>query len=166
MFISVDKIRAGSLWGFVPDEAEKVHVLRVLDVSGVVFVSIHGACVNRPMCFAHRARRPRNVPRDIHRVLRVLCVLQGGKRHKKEEKEKKKHKTEDKSRAKPEGRKEEKREERKGEAKPKKKDPKGKSRRIVAEDDAPEEVQEIKAEPARMAALPRRPTLYTPGSEG
>ena len=64
--------------------------------------------------------------------------------------------------------KEDKREEQKAEAKPKKKkkteerkeeekkDPKGKSRRILAEDHAPQEVLEIKAEPARMVAYPRR----------
>jgi hypothetical protein len=70
----------------------------------------------------------RSVPGDINRVLRVLCVLQGDKKHKKEKKEKKKHKAEDKTKGKPEGRKEEKREERKEEAKPRKKDPKGKAR--------------------------------------
>ena len=37
----------------------------------------------------------------------------------------------------------------------------GGSRRIVAEDDAPKEVLEIKAEPARMAALPRRTARST-----
>ena len=100
----------------------------------------------------------RTVPGDIDRVLRVLCVLQGEKKHKKEKKEKKKHRAEDKSKAKPEGRKEEKREERKEEAKAKKKHPKGKARRIVADndDDAPDEVQQIKAEPAQMASQPRR----------
>ena len=102
---------------------------------------------------------PRTVPGDVDRVLRVLCVLQGGKKHKKAKKEKKKQRTEHKSKAKPVGRKEEKREERKEEAKPKKKDPKGKARRIVADndnDDAPDEVQKIKAEPTRMASQPRR----------
>ena len=101
----------------------------------------------------------RSVPGDIDRVLRVLCVLQGDKKHKKEKKEKKKHKAEDKTKGTPEGRKEEKREERKEEAKPKKKDPKGKAKRIVSEDDDDafeEEVKEIKAEPARMASQPRR----------
>ena len=78
---------------------------------------------------------PRSVPGDIDRVLRVLCVLQRDKKHKKEKKEKKKHKAEDKTKGKPEGRKEEKREKRNEEAKPKKKDPKGKAKRIVAEDD-------------------------------
>ena len=70
----------------------------------------------------------------------------------------KKHRAEDKSKGKPEGRKEEKRKERKEEAKPKKKDPKGKARRIVADDDddTPDEVQQIKTEPARMASEPRR----------
>ena len=92
----------------------------------------------------------------------VSCIGGGGM-HKKEEREKKKPQAEDTSKAKVV--KEDTREERKEEAKPKKKteetkdeekkDPKGKSRRIVAEDDAPEEVLEIKAEPARMAALPR-----------
>ena len=97
---------------------------------------------------------PRTVPGDIDRVLRVLCVLQGEKKHNKEKKEKKKHRAEDKSKGKPEGREEEKWEERKEEAKPKKKDPKGKARRIVAEDDddALDEVHQIKAEPARMAS--------------
>ena len=99
---------------------------------------------------------PRTVPGYVHRVLRVLCVLLGEKKHKKEKKEKKKHSTEDKSKAKLEGRKEEKREHRKEEAKPKKKDPKGKARRIVADNDAPEEVQEIRAEATRMASAPRR----------
>ena len=99
---------------------------------------------------------PRTVLGDVDRVLRVSCVLQGEKKHKKEKKEKKKHRTEDKSKAKPEGRKEEKRVERKEEAKPKKKDPDGKARRIVADDDAPDEVQEIGVEPARMASQPRR----------
>ena len=78
---------------------------------------------------------PRTVPGDIDHVLRVLCVLQGDKKHKKEKKEKKKHKAEDKSKGKPEGRKEEKREERKEEVKLKNKDPKGKAKRIVAEED-------------------------------
>ena len=54
--ISVDKIRAGSFWGFILDETEKVHVLHVPDVRGVVFVSVPGACLNCPMCFARRAR--------------------------------------------------------------------------------------------------------------
>ena len=56
--ISVDKIRAGSLWGFIPDDPEKVHVVHVPDVRGVVFVSVPGACLNCPMCFARRARCP------------------------------------------------------------------------------------------------------------
>ena len=101
---------------------------------------------------------PRTVPSDVDRVLRVLCVLREEKKHKKEKKEKKKHRTEDKSNAKPEGRKEEKWEERKEEAKPQKKDPKGKARMIVADDDddAPDEVQQVKPEPARMASQPRR----------
>ena len=99
---------------------------------------------------------PRTVPGDIDRVLRVLCVLQGEKKHKKEKKQKNKHRAEDKSKGKPEGRKEEKRAERKEEAKAKKKDPKGKARRIVAEDDddAPDKVRQIKAEPAWMASQP------------
>ena len=108
----------------------------------------------------------RGVLGDIDRVLRVLCLLQGDKKHKKEKKEKKKHKAEDKTKGKPEGRKEEKREERKEEAKPKKKDPKGKAKRIVAEDDDDafeEEVQQIKASADGFAA-PARPTLNTPGS--
>ena len=100
----------------------------------------------------------RTVSGDVDRVLRVLCVPQGEKKHKKEKREKKTHRTEDKSKAKPEARKEEKREERNEEAKPKKKDPKGKARSIVAADDAhaPEEVQQIRAEPARMASQPWR----------
>ena len=101
----------------------------------------------------------RSVLGDTDRVLRVLCVLQGDKKQKKEKKEKKKHKAEDKTKGKPEGRKEEKREERKVEAKAKKKDPKGKAKRIVAEEDNAafeEEVQQIKAEPARTASQPRR----------
>ena len=56
--ISVDKIRAGSFLGFIPDEPEKVHVLHVTDVRGVVFVSVPIACLNCPMCFARRARCP------------------------------------------------------------------------------------------------------------
>ena len=75
--------------------------------------------------------------------------------------------TEHKSKAKPEIRTEDKRGEGNEEAKPKKKnpeerkgeqkkDPKGKSRRIVLEDDASEEVPKIKAQPAWMAAPPRR----------
>ena len=87
----------------------------------------------------------------------VSC--RGTKKQKKEKKKKKKHKAEDKSKGKPEGRKEEKREERKEEAKPKKKDPKGKAKRIVAEDDDDafeEGVQQIKAEPSRIASQPRR----------
>ena len=58
-----------------------------------------------------------------------------------------------------EGRKRSGREEWKEEAKPKKKDPKGKAKTIVAEDDDDafeEEVQQIKAEPAQMASQPRR----------
>ena len=115
--------------------------------------------VRTVLCVLRVARVvPRSVPGDIARVLRVLCVLQGDKKQKKEKKEKKKHKAEDKSKGKPEGRKEEKREERKEEAKPKKKDPKGKAKRIVAQDDddaLKKEVQQIKAEPARMASQPR-----------
>ena len=91
----------------------------------------------------------------------------GGGKHKKEKPEKKKHRTEDKSQAKPEGTKAAKREERKEEARTKKKkteegkeeekkEPKGKSKRIAAQDDRPEDVLEIKAEPARMAAVSRR----------
>ena len=101
---------------------------------------------------------PRTVPGDVDRVLRVRCVLQGEKKHKKEKKEKKRHMNDDKSKAKPGGRKEQKREDRKEEAKPKKKDPKVKGRRIVADDDndAPDEVQQIKAEPARIASQPLR----------
>ena len=98
---------------------------------------------------------------NVDRVLRVLCVLEGGKKQNKEKKEKNKHTTEDRSKAKPESRKEEKREERKREAKLKKKDPKGKARRIVADDDAPNEVHKIRAEPARMASQPRRAPCST-----
>ena len=123
----------------------------------------------RPVLRVLHVRRvvPHTVPGDVDPVLCVICVLQGEKKPKKEQKEKKKHMTEHKSKAKPEGRKEEKKEDWKEEAKPKKKkreerkeeekkDPKGKSRRIVANDDAPEEVLKIKAEPARMVALLRR----------
>ena len=101
----------------------------------------------------------RSVCGDIDRVLHISCVVQGDKKHKKEKKEKKKHKAEDKTKGKPEGGKEEKREERKEEAEPKTKDPKEKEKRIVSEDDDDafeQEVQQIKAEPARMASQPRR----------
>ena len=49
--IIVDKIRAGSFLGFVPDQLEKVHALRVPGISGAVFVPVPGAC----MRFAPRA---------------------------------------------------------------------------------------------------------------
>ena len=81
----------------------------------------------------------------VDSVLRVLCVLQVGKRNKKEKKEKKKHTPEDESRVNVV--KEDKTQERKEEAKAhkkteqrqedKKKDPKEKCRRILAEDNAP-----------------------------
>ena len=88
------------------------------------------------------------------------------KKHKKEKKEKKKQRTEDKRKAKAEGRKEGKREGRKEEAKLKnkkteerteeeKKHPKGKSGRMVVEDNARKDVLNIKGEAARMTAVPR-----------
>ena len=100
----------------------KRSMLCVFRTSRVSSLSLSLEPVRTILCVLRVARVvPRTIPGAIDAELRVICVLQEGKKHKKEKKDKKKHKTEDKSKAKPEGRKDEKREERKEEAKPQKK---------------------------------------------
>ena len=136
--------------------------------SRVLSLSLSLETVGTVLCALHGVRVvPHSVPSAVDPVLRIICVLQGERNAQEGEKgeEEAQDRRHEQGQA---GRKgEEKREEWKEETKPKKKkteerneeekkDPKGKSRSIVAEDDAPEQVQEIKAKPAQMAALPRR----------
>ena len=146
----------------------KRYMPRVFQAFWVLSLSLSLECVPNILCVLRVARVVFDtVPCAVFLVLRLLCVLQGDKKHKKEKTEKKKHRAEHKSKVKLV--KQDKREEQKEEAKAKKKkteerkeeekkDPKGKSRRSAAEDDDAtlEEVQEIKAQPVRMPALPRR----------
>ena len=169
MSISVDKIRAGSS-GILSPINPKRYMFCMFRTSAVLSLYRSLEPVRTVLCVLRVARVvPPTVRGDIDRVLPVLCVLQGGKKHKKEKKEKKKHKAEDKSKGKSEGMKEEKREERKEEAKPKKKDPKGEGeenrgrrRRRCSGRGATDQG----GASADGFSAPARPTLDTPGSAG
>ena len=139
--IIVDKIRAGSSCGFVPDEHEHVRAVCVPDVPGVLFFVSPEPLPDMVCVFCAARIVHVTVLGAVFPVVRVVCVLQGGKKHNKDKREKKKHREENEDERNDKVVNEDKRGEQKEEAKARKKktakkearnqeeknDPKGKS---------------------------------------